>query len=70
MKTPAKMSRNYDCIKSTIEKAFQTEKRDVICTRLILSATIGAVINHGFQRGSERTICRCKGLSRTVNGGA
>ena len=45
------------------------EKGAMICTRLILSAAIGAVINNGFQRGSERTICPGKWPNRTVRGG-
>ena len=50
-------------------KPLRLEKGDVVCARLILSATIGAVINHGFQRGSERTICPSKWPNRTAGGG-
>ena len=64
------MSQIYDQFNSIIEKASQTEKGDMICTRLILSAAIGAVMNNGFQRGSERTICPGKWTNRTVKGGA
>ena len=42
----------------------------VICTRLILLDVVPAVKKYGFQRGSERTICLCKDLSRTGMGGA
>ena len=45
------------------------KKGAMICTRLILSAANGAVINNGFQRGSERTICPGKWPNRTVRGG-
>ena len=50
-------------------KPLRLEKGDVVCARLILLATIGAVINHGFQRGSERTICPSKWPNRTAGGG-
>ena len=58
----------------TISKVSQRKlprlkKGDMICTRLILSVAIGAVINNGFQRGSERTICPGKWPNRTVRGG-
>ena len=46
------------------------EKGAVICTRLILPAVFPAVKKYGFQRGSVRTICSCKDLSRTAKGGA
>ena len=46
------------------------EKGAVICTRLILPAAISAVKEHTIQRGSVRTICRCKWPSRTAKGGA
>ena len=42
----------------------------VICTRLILPDAVPAVKKHAIQRGSERTICHCKDLSRTATGGA
>ena len=42
----------------------------VICTRLILPDAVPTVKKYGFQRGSERTICLCKDLSRTAKGGA
>ena len=65
----AKMSQIHDYFKSIIEKALQTGKGAVVCTKLILSAANGAVKKHGFQRGSERTICPGKWPNRTVRGG-
>lgn len=64
-----KTSQIYDHFKSIIEQVSQTKKSDMICTRLILSAAIGAVITNRFQRGSERTICPGKWPNRTVRGG-
>ena len=51
-------------------KSPRPEKGDVICTRLISQAAIGAAKNHAIRRGSVRTICSCKDLSRTATGGA
>ena len=45
------------------------ENGDIICTRLIWPAVFPAVKKHAIQRGSVRTICLCKDLSRTVKGG-
>ena len=50
-------------------KSPSPEKGDVICTRLILQAAIGAVKKYEFQRGSVRTICCCKWTNRTAKGG-
>ena len=46
------------------------EKGDVIRTRLILPDAVTAAKNHAIRRGSVRTICPCKDLSRTVKEGA
>ena len=51
-------------------KTTRPKYADVICTRLILQAVFPTVKKRGFQRGSERTICLCKDLSRTGMGGA
>ena len=56
--------------KASWRKIPRPGKGDAICTRLILPAVFPAVKKYGFQRGSERTICLCKDLSRTVKGGA
>ena len=67
---PDKYAKTMICLKVSWGKSPKLKKGDVICTRLILSAAIGAVKKHEFQRGSVRTICLCKWPNRTVMGGA
>ena len=55
--------------KRSWRKSPRPEKGDVICTRLILQAAIGAVKKYAIRRGSERTICLCKCPGRTGMGG-
>lgn len=59
---------NYDISPKVMEKIPQTEIRYHNLHQTDFVYRIPRSQKYGFQRGSVRTICLCKDLSRTVNG--